>query len=201
MTAQQTGIIILAAGASSRMGSPKQLLTFNGSTLLQNAITAAMGVRAGATLVVLGANAEEVLPVANVSNIHVVVNNDWREGMASSIRCGLQNLVMILPEAEAVLIMLCDQPYVSAALLGELVVTAKKTEKGIVACAYGEVVGVPALFKRSMFDELMMLKGDIGARRVIQNNADNVEIVPFAGGVVDLDTPADYDALSKQRID
>ncbi|MBX2904736.1 MAG: nucleotidyltransferase family protein [Taibaiella sp.] len=195
MTAQKTGIIILAAGSSSRMGSPKQLLTFNGATLLQHAITVAMGVGAGATLVVLGAHAEEVMPIANVSDVHVVVNNDWREGMASSIRCGLQNLLMILPEAEAVLILLCDQPYVTTKLLGECLHAAEATEKSIVACAYGNVTGVPALFKKEMFDELMLLEGDVGARRVIQRNAEHVILVPFTAGAVDIDTPDDYARL------
>lgn len=195
MAAQQTGIIILAAGASSRMGQPKQLLTFNGATLLQNAVSAATGLGAGTTIVVLGANANEVMPAEYGSDVHAVVNGNWPEGMASSIRCGLQNLLIHLPGANAVIIMLCDQPYVTTALLSELLQAAEATGKSIVACAYGNVKGVPALFKREMFAELMLLEGDVGARRVINRNAEHVTLVPFTDGAVDIDTPEDYERL------
>lgn len=201
MTTEHTGIIVLAAGASSRMGAPKQLLSYNGVAFLQRAITSALGVGAGATIVVLGANAHEVRDTVTDGHVRIAVNADWQEGIASSIRCGVKELIATMTEAEAVLIMLCDQPFVTTAILNELINTAQHTEKDIVACAYNNIVGVPALFKRSAFSELMTLQGDVGARRVIENNAGSVQVVPFEQGEVDIDTPADYKGLLDKLID
>ena len=189
------GVIILAAGASSRLGEPKQLIKFDGKSLLQHAVDAATNSNANTVIEVLGANAEHVLAGTNKSNIHTIINPDWEEGMASSVRSGLNELLFICPEADATILMVCDQPFVSSSLLNDLIKTHLSTGKPIVACDYGEAIGPPALFHRSLFDELMKLKGDVGARKIIQQHNEQVTTVLFPKGKIDIDTNEDYEAL------
>ena len=190
------GVVILAAGASTRLGQPKQLLKYNGKTLLQNAIDAAVNSTADPIVVVLGANADEVSQKINKSKISVLINTAWEEGMASSVRNGLNELLFIDPSTDAVIFMVCDQPHVSADLINDLVKTQRESGKLIVTCSYGETIGPPALFHKSLFHELMQLTGDAGARKVIQQHANAVATVLFEKGKIDIDTEADYNALS-----
>jgi len=193
--ANNTGVVILAAGSSSRLGEPKQLLQYGGQNLLQHAIDAALSSNADPVIVVLGANAEQVSKEIDRSNIHVIINTGWEEGMASSVKTGLNELLFITPSTDAVIFMVCDQPYVSSELINGLVDEQKQTGKPIITCNYGEAIGPPALFYKSLFHELMQLKGDVGARKIIQDHSDEVATILFTEGKIDIDTKEDYDSL------
>jgi molybdenum cofactor cytidylyltransferase len=178
------------------MGQPKQLLMHHGKTLLQHSLEVAGASRAGAVVLVLGANAGRIQPEINLVNVSVVVNAGWEEGMASSIRTGIKAFVEMNPLAEGLILMVCDQPYVSATLLNELLATHYNTGKPIVTSGYAGTVGPPTFFHRSIFPELLQLKGDAGARSVLNKHLDEVEIVSFPQGRLDIDTEEDYQRLS-----
>jgi molybdenum cofactor cytidylyltransferase len=190
-----TGIVVLAAGASTRLGKPKQLVQYHGKTLLSHVVSEAVSSDAGPVIVVLGSNAGLVSKDLDKSRVQIVNNLEWEEGMASSVRTGLKTLLKVSPAAEAVILMVCDQPHVSASLINELIQTKNETGKPIVSCYYGDTMGPPALFHKSFFSELMQLKGDAGARKIIQQNSDQVATVLFIEGKIDIDTKADYEAL------
>lgn len=189
------GIVILAAGASTRLGKPKQLLQHHGKTLLDHSINEAISAKADAVVVILGKNADLFQNKINNQKINVVINKDWEEGMASSVRLGLGTLLKIKPYIDAVIFMVCDQPHISSIILNELITTQQKTTKQIVTCNYGGAIGPPALFHKKYFRELAKLKGDVGARNIIQQNMNDVATVLFPEGKIDIDTKEDFDAL------
>ena len=189
------GLVLLAAGASVRLGRPKQLLHFRGQSLLKYSIQNALASNAQPVVVVLGANANGLQKETTESGIHVVVNEEWQEGMSSSIRRGIETISELGPEVEGVILMVCDQPYVTTNLLNELITVHEKSGKQIVACSYGDTFGPPAFFHHSLFDELLRLKGDIGARSIVQQHTNMVEVIPFAEGTIDIDTEADYEKI------
>jgi molybdenum cofactor cytidylyltransferase len=191
-----TGIIILAAGASTRLGEPKQNLLYKGKTLLQHAIHEAVDSLADIVIVVLGANADVVEKDIN-EKVFIVYNTRWQEGMASSINAGLNELQEIQPNISDVLLMLCDQPFVDAALLNKLVLQKQSTSKPIIACTYNNTIGPPALFDAIYFPELLSLKGQEGAKKILMKYADDVFVIPFAEGAIDIDTKEDYKKLSE----
>lgn len=190
-------IILLAAGKSSRMGRPKQLLEYNGAPLLSHMINIIIGCKADIMIVVLGANAEGLEKQVDNNKIVKVRNYEWQEGMASSIRCGLNELLAIESSCDSVLFLTCDQPYVSASLLNNLINMQRETGKPIVACSYSNTIGIPALFHKRMFAELKELKGDTGAKKIISKYKDIVEVIPFPLGSIDIDTIGDYKALNE----
>ncbi|HEU4903361.1 MAG TPA: nucleotidyltransferase family protein [Flavisolibacter sp.] len=189
------GIIILAAGASSRLGRPKQLLPYNNKTLLQHTLQTAQASIAQPVVIVLGADAEKVQNEITGNNVYKVMNAEWKEGMASSIRCGLKALAEVSPAAEGVILMVCDQPFVTASILNDLIAAHQKTGKPVVACGYKDTFGPPVFFHNSLFSELLELKGDIGARGVVRQHVDAVEVIPFPDGTFDVDTEADYERI------
>jgi molybdenum cofactor cytidylyltransferase len=186
------GLIILAAGASTRMGTPKQLLTYKNDTLIQTAVKTALRSKGFPVVVVLGAHKE--LMKAELSNFPVFTadNPDWEEGMGASIRTGLEMVCQVHPLVEAVVVMLCDQPFVSATLINQLIDQYKSTGAAIVASVYENAVGVPALFSQKLFAELRALQGNEGARKLIKEHQAEVLPVPFPAGSIDIDTPEDY---------
>jgi molybdenum cofactor cytidylyltransferase len=184
-------LIILAAGESSRLGQPKQNLIFNGKTLLQHAIEAGQGSKCKNIIVVLGANSNQITPVPATTTLY---NNDWNEGMASSIRRALVEIINDL-SVERVIIMLCDQPFVSATLLNTLINKQSETGKPIAACTYNHTTGVPALFDRELFAELLLLQGHEGAKKILKNHVDDIVAIPFEQGGIDIDTSNDYEQL------
>jgi molybdenum cofactor cytidylyltransferase len=191
------GIVILAGGASTRLGKPKQLLQYHGKTLLNHAVNEAINAKADAVVVILGKNADLFEGEIDKEQVLVVINKDWEEGMASSVRLGLDTLLKIKPYIDAVIFMVCDQPYVSSSVLNELITRQQKTTKQIVTCNYGESIGPPALFHKKYFRELAKLNGDVGAKNIIQQNINDVATIPFPEGKIDIDTEDDYDALKK----
>ena len=146
-------------------------------------------------IVVLGANADIMMKQLDENDVHVVMNSGWQEGMASSIRAGINALLEIAASADAAILMPCDQPYVSASLVNELISKQEETGKRIIACDYGEALGPPSLFHKDLFSELLKLEGDTGARTIIQGHSDDVATVVFTKGSVDIDTIEDYEAL------
>ncbi len=185
-------IIILAAGSSSRLGRPKQLLKFDGSTLLQRSITAALNVSQN-VIVVLGANENLILPTISNFPIEIILNENWATGMSSSIRTGMS--VLEKEKHDAVLIMLCDQPFVDASLLEKMVSIFGKNEQSILACEYEGKVGVPAIFDASFFQKLKTLEGQKGAKALIINNLEKTKRVVFEKGKIDIDTEEDWENL------
>ena len=193
--AESCAVIILAAGASERLGEPKQLLPFRGSSLLSHAVSEAGNSDARLVVVVVGEKAERVSKEIDQNIARVVNNNEWHEGMASSVRVGIKAVLEISPSVDAIILMPCDQPYVSASLLNELMELQTKTGKAIVASDYGNAIGPPALFHKNIFPELMLLQGDTGARKIVEKHGDEVATVLFTRGNIDIDTKEDYEAL------
>src|SRR6476661_3693752 len=153
-----TAIIILAAGSSSRFGNTKQLLHFNGRTLLQHAIQEATEARAEPIVVVTGANADEILKKIKSEKIEIVFNKDWEQGMASGIVSGLKKAITLNNTIEKAIIAVCDQPFISSSLFQQLYQKQNESAKHIVACTYADTIGTPALFTQNYFDVLMRLK-------------------------------------------
>ena len=189
------GLIILAAGASTRMGSPKQLLEYREQTLIHRTVSIAATSLCQPIVVVLGAYAELIEPEIKSFPVIIALNRNWSNGMSTSIRVGIETLLIFNSELEAIVLMLCDQPFVSTSLINKLVVTYHRSKQPIVASQYEEVVGIPALFDSKFFPHLLELKGDRGARQVIKQSLPMVVRVPFPAGAFDIDTPTDYARL------
>ena len=186
--------IVLAAGASSRFGSAKQLVRIGDRPLLSLVAGRAAEVVGHALIVVLGAQAAELSPLLRHSPGSVLINRDWREGLASSIRAGVARL----PAAcEGVMLVLADQACVTVEDLRRLAGAWRRQPLGIAAACYGATVGVPAIFPQHLFGELKELKGDVGARSLLKRHADHLVRVPMASAAFDLDTPADLLDLSR----
>ena len=197
MSNPEIGIIILAAGESIRLGKPKQLLEYEGKSLLRRSVEAALECECEKVVVVLGFKAEELAKEVGDLPVNIARNDNWAEGISSSIKTGLARLLETNPDIGAVVIMLCDQPFVNEKTIRSLVDTFQARGKPIVAAEYDGVVGVPALFDREMFDELLKLDGDTGARAVIRRSVgDNVATVPAPEAAFDVDTPADLNSIS-----
>jgi molybdenum cofactor cytidylyltransferase len=177
------------------MGRPKQLLPFRGKSLLAHAVDVALGSAGEPVILVLGSGAPLLEKEIDDRKIHIEENKEWREGMASSLRCGVRVLTRMSPSAEGVIIMVCDQPFVSPGLLNELIRHQWHTGKPIVASSYDGIAGAPAFFHRSLFPELLQLTGDAGARKIIQQRRDDVATISFQEGKIDIDTEEDYNAL------
>jgi len=186
----KTGIILLAAGSSSRLGRSKQLIEFQEKTLIQKAIDEAKKSQADCLVVVLGANAGLIQTGFESSNTPFIINSDWQQGMSSSMQAGL-HFLMAKEAIDQVLLMLCDQPFVDASLLDQLIIAKETSGMGIVASAYSNTLGVPALIDKRYFEELLQLTGSEGAKKVIFNHQAEVHALDFPLGVVDLDTEED----------
>lgn len=190
-----TGAVILAAGSSSRMGSPKQILQFRGESLLRRAALAALGAGCSPVIVVTGAHAELSRRELEGLDVQEVLNPDWETGMASSINAGIEGLLREDPDSSAAVLMLCDQPHVTADVLSSLISAHRVTHSLVIASTYGGSFGVPALFGRPLFAELGRLEGGAGAKQVIKRYASEAHFVPFIGGEVDVDTRDDFSRL------
>lgn len=186
------GIIILAAGESKRMGSPKQLLDIDGKSLIRRTAEVALATDCYPVVLVIGANKAQIAPEIIDLPLTVIDNPKWYEGMASSVKMGLVGLYMTYKDVEAVIILVCDQPYLSVSLLERMVEIYQTRKAPIVACKYGAQVGVPALFDRKLFEELLNLTGDKGAKPVLMNHLDEAHLITFEAGSIDLDTLEDY---------
>jgi len=151
---ERIGIILLAAGASSRMGSPKQLVKIEGVSLIRHAAKQALASGCRPFVTVLGANADLIAPELNGLEVAIVVNRDWKAGMSSSVRCGVEALLGIDSQIQSVILFLADQPNVTGESLRRLTRANSQSGCGLVAASYGGSIGTPALFSRIYFDEL-----------------------------------------------
>jgi molybdenum cofactor cytidylyltransferase len=189
------GILILAAGASTRLGHPKQLLDYRGKPLIRQMAEVAIASICQPVGVVLGACAETIAPHLADLDIHIACNEQWQTGMASSIQCGLRKMLDVDPNLEAIVLMVCDQPFVSPHLIHQLISEYQTSNSLIVASKYAGILGVPALFHKTVFSKLFALQGDVGARSIIQQHRSHCLSIPFAEGAIDLDTPNDLNIL------
>jgi molybdenum cofactor cytidylyltransferase len=192
---EQCGIIILAAGESKRLGNPKQLLSFDGNTLLARVAKTACESMMCPVIAVLGAHAEKIRPTLNIAGLNVVYNDNWQEGMASSLRKGLTSMMELYPQVDGIIILVCDQPYLSHELIKALIEAQRDAGLPAAAAAYNGKLGTPALFHKSLFSALLLLSGDTGARKMLEGMQENVVEVDFEMGDVDIDTQADYERL------
>jgi len=190
-----TGIVILAAGDSSRLGNMKQLLPFNGKTLLQHVIDEAADAGAQPIVVITGANANRVEASITDSRVSIVENGNWKEGMASGIVAGIRQITGQNKGVKKIILAVCDQPFVSSALFEQLDEKQNKSGKPVVASTYADTVGTPALFSMEFFDQLLSLTGDEGAKKILKSNTSDVATVPFPRGEIDIDTQKDYENL------
>jgi molybdenum cofactor cytidylyltransferase len=186
------GAVILAAGSSSRMGSPKQALRYRGNSLLRRAALAALGAGCRPIIVVTGAYAEQSRRELEGLDVREVLNPRWETGMGSSVRAGIKGLVGADADVAAAVFMLCDQPHVTADIISGLIAAHHATGRPIIASTYGGSFGVPALFSSTLFGELTRLDGGSGAKEVIKRHASEAHFLPFRGGEVDVDTPDDF---------
>lgn len=180
--------VILAAGASTRLGEPKQLVVLAGETLLGRAVRIAVEAGCAPVVVVLGASAETVAQGCDLGAAEIVVHPAWQEGMASSIRVGIE---AIAARAEGAIVMTCDQPAVTREHLAELMAAGRNGGE-VVGSGYGKMRGVPAFFPGTRFRELLVLSGDSGARHLLAE----AHTLALPGGEHDVDTPS---ALSAAR--
>ena len=188
-SADHIGVVVLAAGASSRLGEPKQLAPFRGKPLLQHVLDQARRLPFAASVLVLGASADRIRKAIDFGGFFVAFNENWEEGIAGSIRKGLDDSLTIRPELEHVLFLLSDQPLVSGELLLDLAAAHLQKGKKITACRYGDTVGVPSIFSKSLLPELLLLEGDRGAGSLIKQYPDDLTAVPFEPASIDVDTP------------
>ncbi len=196
---ENIGIVILAAGGSRRMnGRPKQLLEFEGNSLMERASRTALATKYRPVVVVIGANAEKLMNKIGALPVTVAVNKRWEEGLSASIKTGLAKSLDIQPDLAAVILMLCDQPLITGAILDRLVRIYQVTQKLIVASEYEDTVGVPALFSREIFEKLFSLNGDSGAKFIIQSEPAVVEKILVPEAAVDIDSPEDHELLLKE---
>jgi molybdenum cofactor cytidylyltransferase len=187
--------IILAAGASTRLGQPKQLIAVDGETLLHR--TTRLAIEAGClpVLVVLGRDAATLAGEVEELGVSIVINDEWQTGMASSLRRGLQAVLAAKPHQPRIMILVCDQPKLDVSVLRDLLSAHTEKETLIAASRYQGTNGVPAIFSRELFPELLELTGDQGARRIMQLHLEEVASVDFQDGEYDLDTPQDLARL------
>ena len=174
--------MVLAAGASTRLGEPKQLVMLGGETLLERAVRVAREAGCLPVVVVLGASARLIQAGCELGDAVVVVNEDWTEGMGSSVRAGARALT----DVDGCVVLTCDMPAVTAAHLRELMTSGEVT-----ASAYVGRRGVPAYFPAGSFASLMELHGDAGARELLRS-ARSVELI---GGELDVDTMTDLESV------
>ena len=189
---QNIGIVILAAGSSTRMGTPKQLLRYQGRSLLRHTIEVAIASVCQPIIVVLGAYAQLIKPDISQLSIQIVENLQWNKGICSSIKVGIQEIKTSYPEVEAVIVTLCDQPFISTEIINQLALAYHSTSQPIIACEYAETLGVPALFSDCLFLELMTITGGEGAKQVIKKHSQEVFSIFFPEGATDIDTPKEY---------
>jgi molybdenum cofactor cytidylyltransferase len=180
--------VILAAGGSTRMGRPKQLLPWCRRSLLRHVVDVAGEAGCDPVVVVLGAAADRLRPELDGLSVTTVENPEWEAGPGTSVRVGIG----AVGTADAVVFLTCDQPFVDAGHVRRLIEAHRRTGQPMAASGYDGTAGVPALFAWPCFPELTGLAPQAGARQLLARYPRRVETVPFPAGAIDLDTPADY---------
>jgi molybdenum cofactor cytidylyltransferase len=187
---------VLAAGASRRFGTPKQLVRLDGRPILHSVVSRAVEIAGHGVTVVLGSGAADLAGLLRHTPASVVVNRDWQEGLASSIRTGVARLPS---SCSGVMIALADQPSVTVEDFRRLAGAWRVRSDCLVVSQYGGIIGVPAVFPRWCFPDLLELRGDRGAQLLIHRYSDRVLRVPNPSAAIDIDTPEDLLALEPQE--
>jgi len=186
--------VILAAGESSRLGQPKQLIQFRGKNLVRRVVDAASEAGCQPILAVLGSGklGQGISSELKDIGATIIANPNWKCGIGTSIRAGVQHLIDIASRVEATVLLACDQPFVDRAVIEGLIMVHRETRKPIVAASYAGTLGVPVLFDRSLLPELLGLDESAGAKSIILSNRDQVAEFPFPEGKIDIDTAEDW---------
>lgn len=192
--------MILAAGSSSRLGRPKQLVEYQNKPLLQHVIDIINSFQFHPNILVLGANADEIRESINPKSVTVLENQNWSEGIASSIRLGVSESMKMNESLDGIMFLLSDQPFVTSELIDKLIEKHSNGNQPITACSYKDNIGVPAIFGSQFFPELLELKGDVGAKKIIAQNSESVEMVTFKHGSFDVDTEEDVHKLLDKKM-
>ena len=190
----ETGILILAAGNSSRFGEPKQLLYFKGKSLLRNVAEESLKTT-NSVVVVTGSKDPEISREIENLKVKIIENLNWSEGMGSSIQIGFKQLLDSFPTIENCIISVCDQPFIDNSVFIELIGMQKDSQKGIVASKYADTLGTPVLFTKKYFEKLSKLSGQEGAKKLLQKFKDDIAEISFEKGAIDIDTQNDYQQL------
>ncbi len=193
----KVGAVVLAAGDSTRFGQSKQLAIFQGEPFVRRIVTAAQDAGCQPIVIVIGANAAQIKPAMLELPVSIVEHAHWSNGLGSSIAMGVKHATTMVPDLDAAILLTCDQPLVNANALGQLIQLHLENGKPIVASAYSETLGVPALFDRSCFGELLRLSGDSGAKGIILARRHDVVAFDFPPAGIDIDTAADYEKLKQ----
>jgi molybdenum cofactor cytidylyltransferase len=191
---QPLAIAILAAGASKRMGRPKQLLSLRGKSLVQHAVDVAKETRETPIFLIVGANHEQVEAAVQADGVTFVYNSDWQEGMSSSIRAAVKKAAGY---AQALLFLNCDQPLITADSLNQLIARFHPIERPLVAARYNGVIGSPAIFSHIFFNKLLELKGDAGAKSVLREFEGQLTTVDVPDAALDIDTEGDWRVITQ----
>ena len=192
-------VLILAAGNSSRMGFPKQLLKWKGTNLLQHAINSVKDINADNIFLVLGANYEKVKSNIKADGITVLKNENWENGLGNSIAFGIKYIKESPLNIENVLILLADQPLIDAHYLKLLINTHNQAKREITCTLYNtNKFGVPVIFDKMYFEDLSQLNHDKGAKGLLEKYSDNLAYVDGKNVIVDIDTMTDYEKLYKR---
>ena len=189
----KTGIIILAAGSSSRMGELKQLMKYKNKTFLQHIAGEAIDAKLDPVICVTGYQSDLIKESIRGMDVAIVHNRQWPEGMGSGISAGIRQ--EMLSDVDSVILAVSDQPYVSSDLFRTMLGMQAQSGKGIVACSYAGTLGTPVLFTKNYFEWLKSLNGNQGAKNIVKLNLPDVCPVEFEKGIVDIDTKQDYEKL------
>ncbi len=195
---KNVGIVILAAGASTRMGRPKQLLPLNGQPLLLHTVDEALSTSVSNVVVVLGSDPDTYQDLLETYPVRVVVNDAWQNGIGSSIKSGLTAIQKRMKDVDAVLFLVGDQPAISFEYLCRMINMYHNSSMNLIASGYAGTYGVPALFGREFFDDIMNIQDSDGAKAVLRKNESVLNIIDCPEGAVDIDTPQDYAAFRRQ---
>lgn len=189
---RKIGALLLAAGASARMKQPKQLLIYEGKTLLRRAAETVAALECAAAIVVLGALSDAMRAEIADLPLEICVNENWQDGLSSSLKAGLEKLFDDAPEIDAFLVMLADQPFVETKHLQHLIDRFDESNAEIVAARYREVNGVPAVFSKNLAGDFAEITGDKGAKTIIEKYRESLQTIDLPEAASDIDTPEDF---------
>ncbi|MBS1976207.1 MAG: nucleotidyltransferase family protein [Bacteroidetes bacterium] len=195
---QTCGIIVLAAGASTRLGQSKQLIIIGNKSLLHQTAETALSITSK-VVVVLGSDFERHKAALEGVPVLIVENKNWSRGMGSSLKAGLQTILNRYQDLDEVIMMVCDQPLLNANHLQNLLATMNRTHSVIVASQYNGGAGVPAIFRKEVFQHLLTLDDESGAKQLFKQMKDHMVMIDFPGGDVDVDTPEDLQRLKERK--
>jgi molybdenum cofactor cytidylyltransferase len=192
------GTLVLAAGESKRMGRPKQLLPIGDTSLILHTIRTIEHADIPNIQVVLGAHSDEIERELRDHPVGIFVHENWRLGIGSSLKTGLEHLLEVRPEITGLLVCVCDQPAVTSAHIQQLVHEFHSGDFDAVASGYAGSAGVPAILSRRLFPDIKKLGDDEGAQRILKRPGLKLKLVPLEGGEIDIDTPSDYKSYLKR---